>query len=106
MNVSDIPSAAGGSTAPSATPLVSATDRVLALVDEVIGLKAELAAQQYRHDLALWAMEERAAEMEARTIHAEQRLDDVLASRSWRLGQPALRLAEVARRLRRRFSPQ
>ena len=77
---------------------VNEIDRVLALVDEVIGLKAELAAQRYRHDLALWALAEQAAALEARTAHAEQHLQEVLASGSWRLGQAFVRPVELARR--------
>lgn len=80
-------------------------DRVLALVDETIGLRSEMAEQRYRNDLALWAVmeeaEARRVEMEARVAAAEQRVDDLLASRSWRIGQLVLRPVDVLRRLRR-----
>jgi hypothetical protein len=110
MNVSEIhPSDETGSStegpAPdAAVPPASDMDRVLSLVDEVIGLKAELAAQQYRHDLTVWAMTERAAELETRTAVAEQRVDEILASRSWWLGQLVFAPADKIRRLRRRLS--
>jgi hypothetical protein len=105
MNAGDTPRRAG-TPAPHPSPVGRIEprydiDRVLALVDEVIGLKAELAAQQYRHDLALWAMAERAAELEARTAHAEKYVNDMKMSRSWRLGQTLLRPAEALRRLGR-----
>lgn len=113
MTSSDIPYVspdATGDTAPvddldRVSAPVDDMARVLALVDEVIGLKAELAAQRYRHDLALWALAEQAAALEARTAHAEQHLQEVLASGSWRLGQAFVRPVELARRLRRRRRP-
>lgn len=71
------------------------------MVDEVIGLKAELAAQQYRHDLAVWALTERAAQLEARAVQAETHMNAMKVSRSWRLGQALLRPAEATRHLLR-----
>ena len=81
-------------------------DRVLSLIDQVIGLQAEMAEQRYRHDLALWATVEDAdaqrKDLEARAIGSETRVAEVLASRSWRIGQALLRPAAPLRWLLRK----
>lgn len=77
---------------------VGATDRLLALVDEVIGLQAELAETRYRNDQVLRAaadteeclraeLADRVSELETRALASEARVEELLRSASWRLGQ-------------------
>ena len=79
-------------------PQFSSSERILALIDQVIGLQAELAEERYRHDRELEGLELRAAELEESLKEAKkqaadlaERLEEVLASHSWRLGQAFLR---------------
>jgi len=81
---------------------LTAGDRTLALIDQVIGLQAELAEERYRRDRELEAFvagerEFRKSVDEANNRASElaTRLEEVLASRSWRLGQAVLRPAHV-----------
>jgi SAM-dependent methyltransferase len=88
-------------------------DRVLSLIDQVVGLQAEMAEERYRHDLALWAatvaadeqrkeLESQALRAEERAAAAELRVTEVLTSRSWKAGQAIFRPASLLRRLARK----
>jgi SAM-dependent methyltransferase len=90
-------------------------ERVIALTDEVIGLRSELSQLRYRYDLEVWAavveadnrrqqVEARMAEAETRAAASETRVAEVLGSRTWRLGQAFVRPAAWLRR-RPRKSP-
>ena len=85
-------------------------DRSLALIDQVIGLQAELAEERYRHDRELEGFVAREKEFRKsvdeannRTSELTTRLEEVLTSRSWRLGQAVLRPAHVIKRRLNRF---
>lgn len=89
------------------------TERVIALTDEVIGLRSELGALRYNADLEIWAAtveaddrrkqaEAGCREAEARAMGAEARLEEVLASRTWRYAQALHRASPLRRLLRRR----
>ena len=86
--------------------------RAMALVDENIGLRAELAELRHRTEVAglvelapdagdpaaeLDAALSRAEAAEARAAAAEARLAEVLASRSWAIGQSVVALARLGR---------
>jgi hypothetical protein len=81
-------------------------DRVLSLVDQVIGLQAEIAEERYRHDLALWAAAEAAdAERKRLLAHAalaDERVTNLVQSRTWRIGHAVLGPPHRLRRLLRR----
>ena len=77
-------------------------DRTLALIDQIIGLQAELAEERYRHDRELEGFvarerefRESVEEVNNRASELATRLEEVLTSRSWRLGQAVLRPAYV-----------
>ena len=81
---------------------LTAGDRTLALIDQVIGLQAELAEERYRHDRELEGFvarekefRESVDEVNNRASELATRLEEVLRSRSWRLGQAVLRPAYV-----------
>ena len=82
--------------------ILSEGDRTLALIDQVIGLQAELAEERYRHDRELEGfvardklLRDSVEEANQRASDLATRLEDVLASRSWRLGRTLLRPAHL-----------
>jgi SAM-dependent methyltransferase len=84
-------------------------ERVLSLIDEVIGLQTELAELRYQHDRELdivvrekLRLESSIADLTARAEASEARVEEVLASRSWRIGQTVIRPLHL---FRRRLSP-
>jgi hypothetical protein len=83
---------------------LTSADRTLALIDQVIGLQAELAEERYRHDRELEGLETRTKELQESLDEANKqasdvatRLGEVLASRSWRLGQVLIRPAHLVK---------
>ena len=72
-------------------PEFASPERVVTLIDQVVGLQAELAEERYQHDHMLRnfiADTDRNVEsLELRARSSEQRVEEVLSSRSWRLGQ-------------------
>jgi SAM-dependent methyltransferase len=88
-------------------------DRVVSLIDQVIGLRAELAEERYHHELALEAaganadnrlkeLVANAQQAEDRASAAERRLAEILGSRSWRRQTVQLPVAFLRRTLRKK----
>jgi SAM-dependent methyltransferase len=87
-------------------------DRAISLIDQVIGLQAEIAQERYRHELALAAasevartavtrrqeVERQVESAEARAAASQRQLTEMLASRSWRVGRTLARWATFSRR--------
>lgn len=104
-------SAEGGGTLDDLNRNFQSPERVLYLLDEVMGLQAELAQMRYQHDQDLDELRRDKVRLESsleesliRAVSAERRIDDLLASRSWRIGQLVLRPFGSLRRLVRRRS--
>lgn len=84
-------------------------ERVLSLIDEVIGLQTELSEIRYQHDRELGTLqlqralvESSLADLASRAEASEARVEELLSSRSWWLGQRLLQpLAFARNRLRR-----
>lgn len=81
----------------SVDPRVVAVERQLALVDRVIGLQAEVAELTVRYQLVQGNVE--AELLRAENAVLRQRLDEVLNSRTWRLGIRAGGLLAPVRRI-------
>ena len=92
-------------------PDLLAANRTLALIDQVIGLQAELAEETYRHDREAegyaareWELRQSLDEANKAATEATAQLEEVFASRSWRLGQlvikPLHRIGERFKGLR------
>ena len=85
-------------------------ERVLSLIDEVIGLQTELAELRYQHDRELATLHAAEAqfdlslnELNRRAEAAEARVSGLLSSRSWQLGQQLAKPLHLFRsRIRRR----
>lgn len=80
----------------SSDPRVVGVERQLALVDRVIGLQAEVAELTVRYQLVQGNVE--VAGLRAQNAALQRRLDEVLSSRTWRLGIRAGRLLAPVRR--------
>ena len=84
-------------------------ERILTLIDEVIGLQTELAELRYQHDQELGRLhiEERRLKISMdglteRATSAESRINELLASRSWKVGQQLAKpLSILSQALRR-----
>ena len=89
-------------------PAFISADRVLGLLDQIIGLRAELAEAKYQQDRTLRVaraeMRRSMQEAQDRALASEQRVEEVLSSRSWRLGQAVIRPARGLGRVLRRAS--
>ena len=79
-------------------------ERVLSLIDEVIGLQTELAELRYQHDRELATVHAEKARtdlsldgLNLRAEAAEARVRDLVSSRSWKVGQQMARARHLLR---------
>lgn len=86
-------------------------ERILSLVDEVIGLQTELAELRYQHDQELSHLHVEKDRLELsldqltkRATSAESQVNEMRASKSWKVGQQFAKPLATLRRLIRRHS--